>query len=179
MLNGLLWVFTNPGKLCVFRFVCNCATTPSIPNIELSWTSSFLSSWIPSWSLTVFAHFHKDFDMRNKLMSCRVISLHPFPTKISSCRAEKSLNFTSTKPESLSLGIAVSRRVFHLFESHTSKFRFVLVEGSSWVLQSLDSRFFDRFCTPHLQVLGKSEQLVPLPDLAVRCKEQYACSSCS
>ena len=47
------------------------------------------------------------------------------------------------------------------------------------MLQSLDSRFLDHFCTPHSQVLGKIECLGPLLDLAMRCKAQYACSSCS
>ena len=60
----------------------------------------------------LLAHFQKDFDMLSKLMQCRVISLYPFPTKISSCGAETSLNFINTKPEPLSLGIAVNPRSF-------------------------------------------------------------------
>ena len=32
---------TCPGDLCVFKFVCNWAITPSIPNLELSRRSSF------------------------------------------------------------------------------------------------------------------------------------------
>ena len=48
-------------------------------------------------------------------------------------------------------------KVSHLFECEPCEFRFVLEEGSSWVLQSLDSRFLDRFSTPHVQVLGKIE----------------------
>ena len=66
----------------MFKFVCNCAiVTPSIPNLELSRTSSFLSSWTPSWTLTVFAHFHKDVDMLSELTSCIMISLYPFPSR--------------------------------------------------------------------------------------------------
>ena len=76
--------------------------------------------------------------------------------RISSCGAEISLNFINTKPESLSLGISVSPTIICL-SAKTSKFKFVLVERSSWVLQPLDSRFVDRFCAPHFQVLGKIE----------------------
>ena len=158
LLNGLLWV-RPVQEICVSsKFVCNCAITSSFPNPELSRRSSFLSSWIPSWTLMVFAHFHKDF-MPSKLMSCRVNSLYIFLSKTSSWRADTSLNFINAKPESLSLGDRCQSKVFHLFECQPCEFRYVLVEPFSWVLQSLDSRLLDRFSTPHFQVLGKSNDL--------------------
>ena len=43
---------TCPGGLCVFRFVCNCASTSSIPNLELSSRSSSINSSAASVDIT-------------------------------------------------------------------------------------------------------------------------------
>ena len=50
-------------------------------------------------------------------------------------------------------------KVSRLFECSTSEFRFVLIEGSSKVRQSLESRFLDHFCAPQFQVREKSNDL--------------------
>ena len=68
-----------------------------------------MSSWIPSWTLTVLVHFHKDF-MLSELMSCRVIRCIPFPPK---CLHEGQIHrqISSIQSQSLShSGIAVGPR---------------------------------------------------------------------
>ena len=102
---------TCPGDLCVFKFVCNCAITPSIPNLELSRRSSFLSSWIPSWTLTGFAHSTRTSCSANW---CRAewFRCIPFPPK---CLHEGQIHRTISSMQSQSLchsGIAVSPRPF-------------------------------------------------------------------
>ena len=54
----------------------------------------------------------EDSDMLSELMSCRALSMYPFPSRVSYCWADTSLNFINTKRESVSLGIAVSPRSF-------------------------------------------------------------------
>ena len=147
---------TCPGDLCVFKFCLQLREYPFHSEPRAVEEKFFLELLDPFMDADGFRALHKDF-MLSKLMSCRMISLSPFPSKISSWRADTSLNFINAKPESFSHGDRCQSKVFNLFEWQPCEFRFVLAEGSSWVLQSLDSRLLDRFSTPHFQSLGKNQ----------------------
>ena len=108
--------------MCVFKFPCTCATTPSIPNLLLS-RSSFLNSAVSSWMLPDFAHIHKNFDRVSKLISCSVITLSPFPSKIFSKTADTSQTCINTKSQPFLVKYGCQITLVQLVECPVSKAR--------------------------------------------------------
>ena len=112
----------------------------------------FSSSAVSSWMLTDIAHFHKDFDPLSQLMSCNVIHFYPFPSKISSSRAETSHTCINTKPESWSPGVAVKLHSFNCSSADTQ----VQVRFGVWVFQVILSSEFS-----HAQQLPRTHTSTP------------------
>ena len=112
--------------MCVFKFACTCATTSSIPNLLLSRRSSFLNSAVSSWMLPDFAHIHKNFDRLSKLISCNVITLSPFPSKIFSKTADTSQTCINTKSQPFLVKYGCQIKLVQLVECHARKLGFVL-----------------------------------------------------
>ena len=105
--------------MCVFKFPCTCATTPSIPNLLLS--------------------IHKNFDRLLKLISCNVITLSPFPSKIFSKTADTSQTCINTKSQPYLVKYGCLFTLVQLVERHAQKLGFVL---GVWVFRVILSSDF-------------------------------------
>ena len=121
LLSELLWVFDLSGCLQVCLHMCNDPVRRR---------SSFLNSAVSSWMLPDFAHVHKSSERLSKLISCNVITLCPFPSKIFSRTADTSQTCINTKSQPFLVKYGCQIFLVQLAECQSRKFGFVLVFGS-------------------------------------------------
>ena len=84
--------------MCVFKFVCNCAITPSIPNLEDKFFLELLDPFMDADGFRTLPQGRRHAQPIDVVHNDFVVSVS---LQISSRRAETSLNFSSIQSQDL------------------------------------------------------------------------------